>query len=119
MFDKINICKTFICCKNLPVIETENYKVQDLVELDQKEQNTTVVKNLILNQEIFNKNDWPDLNKNQYSSSIENNKIQIFFKKFFRILICTKKGKAIGTIFFLVYLCLSIFSASKIREGKI
>jgi hypothetical protein len=45
------------------------------------------------------------------------NRIQNLFKRFFRFLICTKRGKILGGLVWLCYMTLAIWSASHIREG--
>lgn len=119
VFKKWSFCETFVCCSDLPTLEIENIMTttnnqnQELVELNGK------------NVEIEEVNDDQDqvettnpANKNRYKTRAIYRKIQLFFKRLFKFLICTKRGKAVGISIFLVYLSLSIWSAMQIREGK-
>lgn len=121
-FNKLSICEKFVCCTDLPVLEVDDLRQgQELVELNCKEESITLeekVKDQETNREKEIAANDSTSSKNRHKKKVLNVcKIQKLFKKFFKFLICTKLGKTIGIVFFILYLSLSIWSASQIKEG--
>lgn len=51
------------------------------------------------------------------SKTLKKNKLVGLFRRLFRFMICTRRGKALGALIFLFYISLSAWSAYHIKEG--
>lgn len=104
----LGLCKHLTCCSDRTDLEFEIPHSNELVQLNGEEEN---------NKYHINRNNRKNSKLEKASNFVIFKKIKQLWLDIFKFLICTKRGKFITGVLYVIYLSLSLWSAAQIREG--